>query len=158
VRPPAHLLARPYLRPVYDEPEFIVRNVWRRYGGWWDGNPATLKPASERALALELAELGGGAARLAERAIELTAQAGDAGETGPAGDAGGKTAPTGEAALRLAGHLAELAWLAAPQDPAIVAARRRVYSVRADRASSTMARGIFRWAAEEAPDDPDSET
>ena len=30
VRAPAHLLARPYLRPVYDEPEFVVRAVWRR--------------------------------------------------------------------------------------------------------------------------------
>jgi alkyl sulfatase BDS1-like metallo-beta-lactamase superfamily hydrolase len=34
VRVPAHLLERPYLRPVYDEPEFVVRNVWRLYGGW----------------------------------------------------------------------------------------------------------------------------
>ena len=63
VTPPAHLMERPYLRPVYDEPEFVVRTVWRLYGGWWDGNPATLKPAPERALALELAELAGGAAR-----------------------------------------------------------------------------------------------
>ena len=43
VRPPERLAARPYLRPVYDEPEFIVRNVWRLYGGWWDGNPSTLQ-------------------------------------------------------------------------------------------------------------------
>ena len=41
VRAPAELEARPYLRPVYDEPEFIVHTVWRQYGGWWDGNPAT---------------------------------------------------------------------------------------------------------------------
>ena len=44
VRAPRRLLERPYLRPVYDEPEFIVRNVWRLYGGWYDGNPARLKP------------------------------------------------------------------------------------------------------------------
>jgi len=41
VRPPAHLVDRPYLQPVYDEPEFVVRNVWRLYGGWWDGVPRT---------------------------------------------------------------------------------------------------------------------
>ncbi|HEY6474231.1 MAG TPA: MBL fold metallo-hydrolase, partial [Acidimicrobiales bacterium] len=35
VRPPAELAARPYLQPVYDEPEFIVHTVWRQYGGWW---------------------------------------------------------------------------------------------------------------------------
>ncbi len=57
---PRRLADRPYLQPVYDEPEFIVRTVWRQYGGWWDGNPATLKPASERALAAELAALAGG--------------------------------------------------------------------------------------------------
>ena len=39
---PDALLARPFLRPVYDDPAFVVRNVWRRYGGWWDGNPARL--------------------------------------------------------------------------------------------------------------------
>jgi hypothetical protein len=38
----ADLLERPYLRPVYDEPEFVVRTVWRLYGGWYDGNPAHL--------------------------------------------------------------------------------------------------------------------
>src|SRR5205823_12758581 len=54
VRAPQHLLDRPYLRPVYDEPEFVVRNIWRLYGGWYDGNPATLKPAPDRAVATEL--------------------------------------------------------------------------------------------------------
>ena len=57
---PAALLEKPYLRPVYDEPEFIVRNVWRLYGGWYDGNPAHLKPAPEAALGAELAALAGG--------------------------------------------------------------------------------------------------
>ena len=56
---PRHLADRPYLQPVYDEPEFIVRTVWRQYGGWWDGNPATLKPAPERALAAETRGAGG---------------------------------------------------------------------------------------------------
>src|SRR5262249_9801161 len=65
------VLARPYLRPMYDEPEFVVRNVWRLYGGWYDGNPANLKPARERALAAEVAALAGGAKPLAERALAL---------------------------------------------------------------------------------------
>ena len=38
VQPPAHLAGRPYLQPVYDEPQYAVRNVWRLYGGWYDGN------------------------------------------------------------------------------------------------------------------------
>ena len=79
-------MERPYLRPVYDEPEFVVRNVWRLYGGWWDGNPATLKPAPERALALELADLAGGAGALADRALALLGT-----ETGGDAEGGGST-------------------------------------------------------------------
>lgn len=128
VRPPAHLLERPYLRPVYDEPEFIVRNVWRLYGGWYDGNPAHLKPAPEAAVARELAALAGGATRLADRARVL-ADAGD---------------------LALACHLAELASQAAPTDAHVRAVRHDVYTRRADDARSTMARGVFRSAADES--------
>ena len=60
VKPPEHLADRPYLRARYDEPEFIVRNLWRRYAGWYDGNPANLKPAPDRQLAAAVAELAGG--------------------------------------------------------------------------------------------------
>ena len=139
VRGPAELEERPYLRPVYDEPEFIVHTVWRQYGGWWDGNPATLKPAPERAVAAELASLAGGAGVLADRALELLALA-----TGSADD--------GEAdqALRLAGHLAESAWLASPHDGAVQGVRQQVFAARAARATSTMARGVFNWAANES--------
>ena len=67
VTAPTNLLAQPFLRPIYDEPEFVVRNVWRLFGGWYDGNPAHLKPAPEAALAGELADLTGGARTLAAR-------------------------------------------------------------------------------------------
>ncbi len=89
VNPPAALEERPYLRPVYDEPEFIVHTIWRQYGGWWDGNPATLKPARERALAAELASLAGGPGALAERALELLALAGGGGGGGGEGTSDG---------------------------------------------------------------------
>jgi len=150
VRPPAGLESRPYLRPVYDEPEFIVRNVWRLYGGWWDGNPATLKPAPERALAAELADLAGGPAALADRAQALAEQA-LAEADGQDGADGGHRDGAVDRALRLAGHLAELARLAAPDDPAIGEIHRRVFSARADASTSTMAQGVFRWAAREEP-------
>jgi alkyl sulfatase BDS1-like metallo-beta-lactamase superfamily hydrolase len=139
VRPPAELEERPYLRPVYDEPEFVVHTVWRQYGGWWDGNPATLKPAGERALSSELASLAGGAGRLADRALELLALAGEATEDLQA-----------DRALRLAGHLAEHAWLASPADRSVQEARQRVFAARAEQATSTMAKGVFNWAASES--------
>jgi alkyl sulfatase BDS1-like metallo-beta-lactamase superfamily hydrolase len=138
VVPPEELMARPYLRPVYDEPEFIVRTVWRRYGGWWDGNPASLLPAHDRAVASELSRLAGGSRVLAERALALA----DDPAAGPRPDAGD--------ALRLAAHLVELAWLADPDDAAVAEARGHVYGLRARHATSTMAKGVFSWAARES--------
>ncbi len=124
VRVPAETLATPFLRPLYDEPEFVVRNVWRRYGGWWDGNPAHLKPAPDDALAAELASLAGGARALAMRALEL-ADAGD---------------------LRLAVHLVEYAGRAAPADPEVHAVRADVYERQRKASTSLMARGIYAGA------------
>lgn len=127
VEVPAELIDRPYLRPVYDEPLFIVRNIWRLYGGWYDGNPARLKPAPDGAVARSVAQLAGGAAALAERATEA-AEAGD---------------------LALASQLAEWAVQAAPDDPGARAARSAIYRQRAGAESSLMARSIFLAAAEE---------
>ena len=126
VRAPAHLLEKPYLRPIYDEPEFIVRNTWRLYGGWYDGNPAHLKPPADAAVAAEIAALAGGPGRLAARASEL-AMAGE---------------------FRLAGHLAQLAAEAAPNDRVIAATRAEVFAAMAAAEASVMSRGVFRWAAE----------
>jgi hypothetical protein len=66
---------------------------------------------------------------------------------------GATDAGAAERALRLAGHLAEQAWLANPTDTAVQAARQRVFAARAERATSTMARGVFTWAANESLDD-----
>jgi alkyl sulfatase BDS1-like metallo-beta-lactamase superfamily hydrolase len=128
VTAPAALLERPYLQAIYDEPEFVVRNIWRLYGGWYDGNPAHLKPAPAAELAIELADLAGGATRLADRARELAA--------------GGN--------LRLAGHLAEFAAQAAPDDKGVHAARAEVFRARANEEASTMSKGISSWAEHES--------
>lgn len=128
VHPPAELMDRPYLQPIYDDPEFIVRNVWRLYGGWYDGNPAELKPARTSELATELASLAGGPTVLADRAASL-AEAGD---------------------LRLAGHLAELALAAAPDDPGLLQIHAAVNSAREAAEPSLMARGIFGAAARQS--------
>ena len=129
VKAPERLLARPYLRPVYDEPEFVVRNLWRLYGGWWDGDPATLKPAPAVALAEEIAELAGGARKLARRARDLS----DAGEH------------------RLACHLAEMAGRAAPDDAEVRELRAAVYRARLREETSLMAKSVYRAAADEEP-------
>lgn len=118
------LIRRPWLRPVYDEPEFVVRNIWRLYGGWWDGDPARLKPPPASALAAELADLAGGPGRLAERARTLS-EAGD---------------------HRMACQLIELA-AQATADPGIWRLRAELYRSRALAETSVMAKGVFREAA-----------
>jgi alkyl sulfatase BDS1-like metallo-beta-lactamase superfamily hydrolase len=129
VRAPKHLLERPWLRPVYDEPEFVVRNVWRLYGGWWDGNPARLKPARDAEVSREVAALAGGANVLARRAEALSA----------AGD------------HALACQVVEWAARAAPDDEAIAAVRATVYASRTEAEGSLMAKGIFGDAARSRP-------
>jgi alkyl sulfatase BDS1-like metallo-beta-lactamase superfamily hydrolase len=114
------LLQKPYLKPAYDEPEFIVRNIWRLYGGWYDGNPAHLKPARDQDLAAEVARLAGGALALAKRAEELCSLD-----------------------IRLACHLAEMAMLADPGNPVVHSLRADVFQRRRDGETSLMAKGIY---------------
>src|SRR4030067_2583333 len=45
---------KPWLRPIYDHPEFIARNVYRLYGGWYSGDTAEAPPAHPHHLAREL--------------------------------------------------------------------------------------------------------
>src|SRR5216683_1722143 len=74
VKPPPNLAEKSWLQPVYDEPEFIVRNIWRLEGGWYDGTPANLKPATDAEKAREIAELAGGVGSVVARALgKLTA-------------------------------------------------------------------------------------
>jgi alkyl sulfatase BDS1-like metallo-beta-lactamase superfamily hydrolase len=142
VKPPANLAEKPWLQPVYDEPEFIVRNIWRLEGGWHDGQPSHLKPAGEADQAREIAAMAGGAGAIVARALEKLA----AGE------------------LRLACHLADWAVGSSPDDRAAHEARCAIYHARAMTEASTMAHGVYRAAAIESakkagiepPEDPRS--
>jgi alkyl sulfatase BDS1-like metallo-beta-lactamase superfamily hydrolase len=131
VRLPAETLAKAYLRPVYDEPEFVVRNIWRLYGGWWDGDPSQLKPAPRAKFAAEMVALSGGVEAVARRALAL-AESGD------------------DESLRLAGQLAQLAVDADPSSRAAHAARAEVFERRVAAEASTMSKGVFSYAANES--------
>lgn len=128
VRPPTHLEKRPYLQPVYDEPQYIVRNIWRLYGGWYDGNPAHVKPAPEAQQATEVARLAGGVPVLIERARDLL-------ETGQ---------------LPLACQVIEWAYAAAPEDENVHKLRAEIYDRRADNETALMTMNIFRAAARDS--------
>ena len=121
---PAETLSLPYLRPLYDEPEFVIRNVWRLFGGWYDGNPARLKPPSDTAVGTEVAALAGGADKLIERAGELSS----------AGD------------HRLACQVIEYAVAAEPESHAVHEARSNIYAARRGAETSLMAKGIYKSA------------
>jgi len=123
VRPPTS--DSPWLQPVYDEAEFIVRNVIRYYGGWYGGRPSDLKPAPRADVAREVAALSGGARVLAERAAAV--------------------ARTGD--LRLAAHLADYALEASPDDEAVRERVAALYTQRAEHEDSLMAKNLFASAA-----------
>ena len=129
------MLELPWLQPLYDEPEFVVRNIWRMYGGWWDADPASLKPSPQRVLAEELAFLTGGVEKLVERAQVL--------------------ASTGD--LRLACHLIEFAAEAAPDDKTVHGARSEIYRLRRSSESSLMSKGIYAAAMRESDEIVQSE-
>ncbi|NLU68280.1 alkyl sulfatase dimerization domain-containing protein [Streptomyces sp. HNM0574] len=117
---PGHLAAHPRLQPHYDRPEFICRNVIRRYGGWWDGHAANLLPAPAGERAREVARLAGGVGALAARARELAGSD-----------------------LRLACHLAEWAFLAEPDSPTAQDCYVEVFDLRRAAEGSLMGKLAF---------------
>ncbi len=128
VEPDPELSTRAFLRANYDHPKFIVRNLLRLWGGWWNGNAADLLPATWGAQAEEIAKLAGGVGAVIRRGRELLA--------------GGDPV--------MASHLAEWATRAEPQSPAAQELKRDVYARRLADAESLMAQGIFRAAMNDA--------
>jgi alkyl sulfatase BDS1-like metallo-beta-lactamase superfamily hydrolase len=122
---PAHLADKPYLQPVYDHPQFLIRNVWRRYGGWYDGEPDNLLPAPRAQQAKEWVELAGGVDNVLARTQEVL----------DLGDA------------RLACHLVEFAALAAPENADVWVVRAAAYKAHSEQHTSSMARNILNHAS-----------
>lgn len=128
VEPDARLSQLPYLRVVYDHPKFIVRNLLRYWGGWWDGNAANLLPATWAEQGREIAGLAGGVDALVARGRRLV----ESGE------------------LAMACHLAEWAASADRADRGALEFKRDAYRARLAEAGETMTQGIYRSAMNEA--------
>jgi alkyl sulfatase BDS1-like metallo-beta-lactamase superfamily hydrolase len=105
-----------------------VRNLWRLYGGWYDGVPSHRKPATEAEIGRELVALAGGLDGLIARARALAA----------------------EGRLALASHLIDWATAADPGSASAHAARAEIYERRAEDARALMTRGIFSATARES--------
>ncbi len=100
------------------------------YGGWWDADPASLKPSPQPAIASELVSLIGGITPLVNRAQEL-ADNGD---------------------FRLSCHLIEFAANAQPENKVVHGVRAEIYRKRRASESSLMSKGVFAAAMRESED------
>lgn len=114
----------PWLQNVYDDAEFIIRNIIRYFGGWYSGRPSELQPPPRDALAVELATLAGGAARLLDRAESLCVTD-----------------------LRLACSLADTALEAATADADVQRRVAAIYRKRSESETSLMAKNLYASAA-----------
>ena len=128
VDPDPALSERAFLRVIYDHPKFIVRNLLRLWGGWWDGNAANLLPAPWADQGREIAQLAGGVETLVERGRALL----------------------GEGNLEMACHVAEWATEGHPDDVAAQELKRDAYKARLATARETMTQGIYRAAMNDA--------
>ena len=111
---------RTYLRSTYDDPKFIVGNMWRRYAGHWDQDPAHLLPGDNVALSHALCDAAGGPLALATKAYELL-----------------------DTDLSTATQLIEYAGQAAPDDVEVHTLRADIYRRRKEAEKSLMAQSIF---------------
>ena len=62
-----------YLQPLYGCTAFAVRDLLRRYMGWYDGNPSMLFPSTRASVAREVVALAGGVDAILRRVDELAA-------------------------------------------------------------------------------------
>jgi alkyl sulfatase BDS1-like metallo-beta-lactamase superfamily hydrolase len=115
----------PWLQNVYDDAEFIVRNVIRFYGGWWNGRPSELMPPRRESLAQQIAIVAGGAKKLLARAEKLQR----------------------DGMMRVACGLADLALEASPADPEVQKRVAALYRKRASTEEGLMAINLFESAA-----------
>ena len=121
----SEFMDNPWLKPVYDDPKFLIKMIWRRYGGWWDGEYDRLLPDTRENEAAEWIELAGGAHKIIERALFNSEK--------------GKHA--------LAAHLIEVAYYAEKDNEKIHLARKKIYEAISKIQSSSMARNIFNHAS-----------
>ena len=137
----------PFLRPVYDDPVFVVSGLYRRYAGWWSGFVPDIHPAPHEdlghALLAVTAHASGrvleGAAALQQFVLRIRAVLLGAADPAVADDDAAAAAPV--AACRLALHFVELVFLHAvrrsggsshaPVAAPAAAAVRRVEALRA---------------------------
>lgn len=119
---------KPHIRAVYNHPQFIVRDLLRYWGGWWNGEGATLLPAPHSDQAQEIVQLAGGIEPIIARARELIASG----------------------RVDLACHLADWAVQSSAESLQAQQLKRDTYLARAEHETFGMAKGFFRTEVADA--------
>ena len=125
VKIPSEIQKKPWLRPVYDDPKFLIKMIWKRYGGWWDGEYDRLLPDTRENEAKEWVDLCGSVDLIIDKALENLSKK----------------------KFELAAHLIEVAYYADKQNKKLHAARKEIYSSFSKIQDSSMARNILNHAA-----------
>ena len=125
VKIPNDLMELPWLTPIYDDPQFLIRMIWRRYGGWWDGEYDRLLPAPRKEEALAWVELSNGIDNIILKALEHL-------------DKGN---------LKVAAQLIETAFHADNNNDQMHDARAKIYREFSLKQSSSMGRNILNHAS-----------
>lgn len=128
VDPDPELSQKAFLPVIYDHPKFIVRNLLRLWGGWWNGNAADLFPAPWADQGREIVAQSGGVDALVKRGRTLLEQGN----------------------LPMACHVAEWVTQGHPEDVAAQELKRDAYAQRLGTARETMTKGIYRAALNDA--------
>jgi alkyl sulfatase BDS1-like metallo-beta-lactamase superfamily hydrolase len=128
VRLPKRLARLPYLQPFYGTVEWSVRGIFHNYTGWYDFNPAHLRPQPHAALERAIIEASGGTYPLVERARRALHQGMD----------------------QLVLGLTQIVLEAQPQHFRAHKLRLRSLSRLGARATNGVERNIYRTAAREA--------
>jgi len=134
---PPELAGKRHLQPVYGCAAFVVRDVIRRYAGWWSGEPSQMFPATRATVGADIVALCGRDAML-KRARDLRDQ--------------------GELSRALA--IAEIALNADASDKEAIALNAEILERMASGERSFIARNFFLASARELRtrlQDPQSE-
>lgn len=125
---PEKLFGKPWMLPIYGDPTYIVRDLFREENGWWDRNPTSLHPVSESESTRAVLEAIGDPELVVSRAEELR----DVGQ------------------VQLALHVIDLVALAEGDNPVIVRAREvkaELCRLRAKEVTAFVSKSLYESSA-----------
>ena len=114
--------------PIYGDPEYIVRDLFREENGWWDRNPTSLHPAHPSEAAAAVVSAITDPVTVIAKAKEFR----DAGE------------------VQLALHVIDVLALADGDDPVVVEARQlksELLRLRRDEVTAFVSKSLYESSA-----------